>query len=93
MLIPGTEHLGLIPPQPALSKPDEITSFMMPAPTLNDDEVDSEDDRIVADPLSDDFINLWNTTATRNRGVFTELFRTVPSDLVASWDQYNVSRR
>lgn len=63
---------------------------MMPAPIANDDENEVEEDRIVADPLSDELLNLWNGTATNNRGIFTELFRTVPSDLVSSWDQYKV---
>lgn len=61
---------------------------MKPAPIQNDDESSSEEDALVADPLSDTFLDLWNRTASRNRGVFTELFRTVPSDLVSSWAQY-----
>lgn len=49
------EHLGLIPPQWCPSKdgrdPDQ---FMRPAPHPNPDETDSSEDKLVADPLSDD---------------------------------------
>ena len=50
-----------------------------------------EDDARVADPLSDDFLNLFNTTARVNREVFTELFRPIPSNLVHNWNAYDVS--
>src|ERR1700749_1903867 len=58
------EHLGLIPPQDVNGANEKITSFMMPAPILNEDESELEEDRIVADPLSDELHNLWNKTAT-----------------------------
>jgi hypothetical protein len=69
---------------------DQVTSFMHPAPVPNDDETGLEEDVRVADPLSDDFLNLWNTTARVNREVFTELFRPVPCNLVRNWETYNV---
>ena len=64
---------------------------MRPAPVPNDDETGLKEDMSVADPLSDNFLNLWNTTARVNREVFTELFRPVPSNLVRNWEAYNVS--
>jgi len=82
------EHLGLIVPQDVKNANEQVTSFMMPAPILNEDESEMEEDRIVADPLSDSLQDLWNKTAKHNRGIFTELFRTVPTDLVSSWDHY-----
>ena len=85
------EHLGLIPPQNATSRHEYVTSFMRPAPVPNDDETDLEDDARVADPLSDDVLNLLNTTARVNREVFTELFRPIPSNLVTNWAAYEVS--
>ena len=66
---------------------------MRPAPVPNEDETYIEDDARVADPLSDGFLNLWNTTARVNREVFTELFRPIPSNLVHNWNAYEVSAR
>ena len=64
---------------------------MRPAPVANEDETYIEEDARVADPLSDGFLNLWNTTARVNREVFTELFRPIPSNLVRNWNAYDVS--
>jgi phospholipase D1/2 len=66
---------------------------MRPAPVANEDETYIEDDARVADPLSDGFLNLLNTTARVNREVFTELFRPIPSNLVHNWNAYDVSAR
>jgi phospholipase D1/2 len=84
------EHLGLIPPQNATSRREHVTTFMRPAPVPNEDETYLEDDARVADPLSDGFLNLLNTTARVNREVFTELFRPIPSNLVHNWKAYDV---
>ena len=64
--------------------------FMHPAPVPNADETALEEDARVADPLSDEMLNLLNTTARVNREVFTELFRPVPSNLVHNWAAYEV---
>jgi phospholipase D1/2 len=66
------------------------TSFMRPAPNPNEDEMGQQEDRLVADPLADDFQGLWTTTARKNREVFTELFRPVPTNLVRDWKAYDV---
>jgi hypothetical protein len=87
------EHLGLIPPQNVTSRREHVTTFMRPAPVANEDETYIEDDARVADPLSDQFLNLLNTTARVNREVFTELFRPIPSNLVHNWNAYDVSAR
>lgn len=80
------EHLGLIKPEPVGVE----TDFMKPVPTLNPDEFGLPEDTLVADPMSIDLEDLWNGTAQRNRAIFAELFRTVPSDTVRNFEQYKV---
>ena len=87
------EHLGLIPPQMMDRKNERVTDYMRPAPTPNPDELGSREDEMVADPLSDDTINLWNNTARKNREIFTEVFRPVPTNLIRKWKDYDVSVR
>jgi phospholipase D1/2 len=82
------EHLGLIPPQSCDSRNPEVTSFMHPAPIPNKDEIGTQNDELVADPLSANLEDLWNNTARRNREIFTEVFRPVPTNLVRSWSAY-----
>lgn len=64
---------------------------MHPAPIPNKDEIGTPNDKLVADPLSADLEDMWNTTARRNREIFTEVFRPVPTNLVRSWSAYEVS--
>jgi len=64
---------------------------MRPAPVLNIDEFGTHNDNLVADPLSPDTDELWNNTAKRNREIFTEVFRPLPTNLVRSWSAYDVS--
>ncbi|CDO76228.1 hypothetical protein BN946_scf184644.g2 [Trametes cinnabarina] len=80
------EHLGLIQPQLCENQPD---SFMRAAPHPNEDETEQDEDRMVADPLSDETMNLWMNTARRNREIFTEIFRPVPTNLIRSWKDYD----
>lgn len=63
---------------------------MHPAPIPNEDETYLPEDAAVADPLSDDMLDLLYNTARRNREIFTELFRPVPTNLVRSWAAYEV---
>ncbi|KAG9057927.1 hypothetical protein FS842_002929 [Serendipita sp. 407] len=78
------EHLGLMKPESV-----EIqTPFKMPAPTPNPDETNDIGDKLVRDPISIEMENLWNGTAQRNRAIFSELFKTVPSDTVRNFEQY-----
>lgn len=67
-----------------------MTDFMRAAPVANPDETEAREDALVADPLSDDTTRLWEETARENREAFTEIFRTVPSNLVRDWKQYVV---
>ncbi|KAJ7187275.1 phospholipase D [Mycena filopes] len=82
------EHLGLIEPQ-LPTKQEQADSFMRCAPTPNEDEMHLREDRLVADPLSDKTLALWNDTARKNREIFTELFRPVPTNLVRDWKAYD----
>ncbi|CCO28749.1 phospholipase D [Rhizoctonia solani AG-1 IB] len=82
------EHLGLIEPQVCENGNEPVTSFMRPAPFPNDDELGSREDSAVADPLSDRFQALWIGTAQKNRAIFSELFRTVPTNIIQNWEDY-----
>ncbi|TFK72278.1 phospholipase D [Pluteus cervinus] len=82
------EHLGLIPPQIVSDDQDRVTNNMRPAPIPNDDEFGRDEDNVVQDPLSVSMQNLWNETARKNREIFTEIFRPVPTNLVRSWPAY-----
>jgi phospholipase D1/2 len=66
------------------------TGFMKPAPHPIEDESHLEEDRVVADPLADETIRLWEDTAKKNREVFTELFRPIPTNLVRTKSAYKV---
>ncbi|KAG6333866.1 hypothetical protein ID866_5221 [Astraeus odoratus] len=81
------EHLGLIPPQ-NVTHQKQVTWAMKPAPDPQDDDSDLPEDAAVADPLSDSMLDLWNGTARKNREIFTEVFRPVPSNLVRTWSAY-----
>ncbi|TDL24340.1 phospholipase D/nuclease [Rickenella mellea] len=82
------EHLGLIPPQQCNTNEETITTFMKPAPNPNEDTTGSAEDAAVADPLADSTVELMSNTARKNREIFTEVFRPVPSNLVRDWNAY-----
>jgi len=86
------EHLGLMGPQNCDHETRRVTSFMKPAPHPIEDESHLGEDRAIADPLADETILLWEGTARKNREVFTELFRPVPTNLVRSKSAYKVGR-
>ncbi|KAJ7868016.1 hypothetical protein B0H14DRAFT_3441419 [Mycena olivaceomarginata] len=85
----SSAHLGLIPPQTSHKRTEEASSFMRPAPTPNEDEAGCEEDGLVADPLPEQMVELWNKTARKNREIFTEIFRPVPTNLVRDWEAYD----
>lgn len=79
------KHLGLVRPQdPAI--PD---ANYEPVGTPNEYDWGSEQDQIVADPLSDNFLSLWYTQARTNTEAFHKVFRPVPTDHVRNWRQYD----
>jgi len=64
---------------------------MRPAPFPNKDQTQTEEDKLVADPLADSTDVLWKETARKNREIFAELFRPVPTNLVRNWAAYDVN--
>lgn len=80
------KHLGLLPPQ----DPQQPTMNFLPI-TQGPNQYDwnSPADRLVSDPLSDDFTELWNRTARTNTEVFSKAFHIVPSDNCRNWKQYD----
>jgi len=82
------EHLGLIQPQPCETSQEPITSYMHAVPFPNEDTTQSQEDWIVQDPVSQQFWDTWDGTAVKNRQIFSEIFKTVPTDAVRNWDQY-----
>ncbi|RUS17342.1 hypothetical protein BC937DRAFT_90093 [Endogone sp. FLAS-F59071] len=69
-----------------------VLSNRTPTPTTFDRSPEdplSPEDRIVRDPLSDDFYkNTWLQTAQVNTQVFRDVFRCVPDDTVTTFDEY-----
>ncbi|TGZ77596.1 phospholipase D/nuclease [Ascodesmis nigricans] len=79
------KHLGLIPAQGF----DTVDANMLPIPEPNIYDFDSPEDRLVQDPLSDEFWNYWTTIARVNTQAFERVFHAVPTDLVRNWKQYD----
>lgn len=84
------EHLGLIPPQNATpSDASQVTNAMTPVPSPPDDTTHSPEDKLVQDPLSEEFLSLWNGTAKNNTSILLDIFKTVPNNQVHNWTQYS----
>lgn len=79
------KHLGLLPDQP-VDRPNANWTPIDRDPQEYD--WDSPADRLVADPMSREFWDLWTSTARTNTDVFNKVFHPVPTDLVRNWDQY-----
>ncbi|KAI1498694.1 phospholipase D/nuclease [Biscogniauxia marginata] len=79
------KHLGLLPDQ----RWDRPTANWTPV-DRDPQEYDwgSEPDRLVEDPVSEEFWRLWTDRARTNTEVFTKVFHPVPNDAVRTWDQY-----
>ncbi|KAK4100324.1 phospholipase D/nuclease [Parathielavia hyrcaniae] len=81
------KHLGLLPHQPPGAADRNWTPVTRdPA---NDYDWGSPADRLVQDPLSDAFLDLWRTTARRNTELFNRAFHPVPNDRVRTWEDYD----
>ncbi|PVG00681.1 phospholipase D/nuclease [Serendipita vermifera] len=84
------EHLGLIKPQDCTPENANIvSSFMTPVPNPPTDTTGGPEDALVVDPLSDQLLNLWNSTAKNNTDILLEIYKTVPNNQVKNWDEYN----
>ncbi|KAI9845493.1 MAG: hypothetical protein M1837_004832 [Sclerophora amabilis] len=78
------KHLGLIPAQD-MQRPDQNFE-PLGVPNLYD--LGSAEDEAVADPLSSQFLGLWNTRARTNTEAFGRIFHPVPHDGVKNWKDY-----
>ena len=78
------KHLGLIPAQNLA----ETNENMQPIPVPNIYDFDSAEDRLVEDPLSDEFWHFWNSTAKINTDAFARVFHAVPHDSCTNWAKY-----
>lgn len=79
------KHLGLIPAQD-MTRPDPN---FQPVGIPNMYDFGSREDQIVADPLSDNFLNFWNSRARQNTFAFGKIFHPVPHDDVRTWKDYD----
>ncbi|KAH8724087.1 hypothetical protein GQ44DRAFT_709134 [Phaeosphaeriaceae sp. PMI808] len=79
------KHLGLLKPQ----DPERPDDNYQPVGVANVYDWGSEEDREVADPLSNDFQNLWNSRARTNTEAFAKVFHPVPDDKVKNWREYD----
>ena len=79
------KHLGLLTPQ-KMAKPDQNFE---PIGVPNVYDYGSREDDAVMDPMSDDFLNFWNSRARTNTDVFSKIFHPVPHDDVKTWKDYD----
>jgi len=82
------EHLGLIPPQSPNPKDQKVAANMKPAPHPYDYDFGSREDTLVADPVAGSTMQLWQQTAKKNREIYTDVFKTVPNNIVRNWEIY-----
>ncbi|KPI38498.1 Phospholipase D1 [Cyphellophora attinorum] len=78
------KHLGLIRPQDY----ERQSHNLEPVGTPNDYDWGTPEDNLVADPLSDTFLAMWNSRARTNTEVFRKAFRALPDDNVHTWSDY-----
>ncbi|RDW79250.1 putative phospholipase D (PLD) [Aspergillus mulundensis] len=71
------KHLGLLPPQNYEHVNDQLHF-----------DFESPESQIVADPLADTLLSMWNTRAHTNTEVYREVFHSVPDDTVRNWGSY-----
>jgi len=79
------KHLGLLKPQDYESPDQNFEPIGVP----NFYDWNSREDLAVADPLSDEFLDMWNTRAKINTDAFARVFHTVSHDGVRTWKEYD----
>jgi phospholipase D1/2 len=79
------KHLGLLKPQ-NMDIPDQNFE---PIGVPNSYDWGSEEDRLVADPMSDEFQSHWSWRARTNTEAFGKVFHPVPYDGVRTWKEYD----
>lgn len=84
------QHLGHIPPQDCdrTGQPDSAMRPVGVPVGPNEYDFGSEEDHLVADPLSDSFQRYWNECAATNSAVYAELWHPVPAQGIKNWEQY-----
>jgi phospholipase D1/2 len=80
------EHLGLLPPQSLDASEDP--NAQPPGDSPNDALPGREMD-FVADPLSDELWDDWNTKARTNTSIFRDLFHADPDDDILTFQDYD----
>ncbi|KAL7628012.1 hypothetical protein AAE478_002208 [Parahypoxylon ruwenzoriense] len=80
------KHLGLLPDQ----RWDQPDANWTPV-DCDAQQYDwgSRSDRLVEDPMSEEFRRLWTGTARTNTEIFSKVFHPVPNDHVRNWEQYD----
>ena len=81
------KHLGLIPVQDFTRPNDNFVPISLSRNNVYD--FNSPEDQLVEDPLSDHFLNFWNSRARTNTEAFSRIFHPVPDDKVQSWKDYD----
>ncbi|KAM0753544.1 phospholipase D/nuclease [Meredithblackwellia eburnea MCA 4105] len=83
------EHLGLIKPQFCPPDGDEkATPAMKPVGTPQIDVTDSDEDRKVMDPLSEETESFMRGIASENAQIFADVFHCVPATGIKTWKEY-----
>ncbi|KAL7358887.1 phospholipase D Active site domain-containing protein [Histoplasma ohiense] len=78
------KHLGLLPVQDY----ERSTANSEPVGVPNSYDMNSPENQIVIDPLSDTFQSLWNSRAKQNTEVYRKVFHAVPDDKIRNWNDY-----
>lgn len=76
---------GLLPAQNMAQPNGNFEPIGVP----NEYDYGSNEDCMVVDPLSDNFLNLWNSRARQNTAAFGKAFHPVPHDNVRTWKDYD----
>ncbi|MCJ1281593.1 hypothetical protein MMC26_000913 [Xylographa opegraphella] len=79
------KHVGLLAPQNMKQPDHNFETIAVP----NVYDFGTKEDKAVMDPLSDQFLELWNGTAKQNSEAFGRIFHPVPHDSVRTWEQYD----
>ena len=79
------KHLGLLKPQ-NMEQPNQNFE---PIGVPNIYDYGSREDEAVMDPISENFLNFWNTRARTNTDAFGKVFHPVPHDDVKTWKDYD----
>lgn len=79
------KHLGLLKPQ-NMEQPDQNFE---PIGVPNRYDYGSREDQAVIDPLSDRFLDFWNSRARINTEAFGKIFHPVPHNSVVTWKDYD----